>query len=66
MNDINHKLLLLRIKWKKHPELRDLIERQAKALMYANKSYRIPKDENHEKRVEEIDLDELDRKLVKT
>ena len=32
---IDNKLALLRIKWKKHPELRSVIERQAKALKYS-------------------------------
>lgn len=29
------KLAKLRIKWKQHPELRSIIERQAKALKYS-------------------------------
>jgi hypothetical protein len=34
-NSINQKLAVLRIKWKKHPELRPVIERQARALKYS-------------------------------
>jgi len=35
MSDLNQKLAKLRIKWKNHPELRPIIERQAKALKYS-------------------------------
>ena len=35
MSDLNQKLAALRIKWKKHPEFREVIERQAKALKYS-------------------------------
>jgi hypothetical protein len=52
--NIDDKLAELRIKWKKYPELRDIIERQAKALKYTKKAYRIPSKEKHENRVSQI------------
>jgi hypothetical protein len=56
--NIDDKLAELRIKWLNNPELRDIIERQAKALKYSKKAYRIPSKENHENRVSQI-IDEL-------
>jgi hypothetical protein len=40
---VEQKLKALRIKWKKHPELRSVIERQAKALKYSQ-SIKVSKD----------------------
>lgn len=56
--NLNQKLQALRIKWKKHPELREIIERQAKALLYSKKPYKIPSKEKHENRVFEV-IDKL-------
>lgn len=56
--DLNQKLAVLRIKWKNHPELRSVIERQAKALLYSKKPYKIPSKEKHENRVFEV-IDKL-------
>lgn len=41
--NLNQKLQALRIKWKNHPELRSVIERQAKALKYSQ-SVKVSKD----------------------
>lgn len=54
MNEIDQKLAELRSAWKKYPKKRAIIERQAKALMYAKKSYKFPEEEKHEKRVDEV------------
>jgi hypothetical protein len=54
MQSIEAKLQILRLKWKKHPEQREVIERQAKALLYAKRAYKIPSKEKHEKRVSEV------------
>lgn len=40
---VEQKLKALRIKWKNHPELRSVIERQAKALKYSQ-SIKVSKD----------------------
>jgi hypothetical protein len=58
MQTVNQKLKALRIKWKNHPELRSVIERQAKALLYSKKPYKIPSKEKHENRVFEV-IDKL-------
>ena len=58
MSDLNQKLEALRIKWKQHPELREVIQRQAKALLYSKKPYKIPSKEKHENRVFEV-IDKL-------
>lgn len=55
---IEQKLAKLRIKWKQHPELREVIQRQAKALLYSKKPYKIPSKEKHENRVFEV-IDKL-------
>jgi hypothetical protein len=55
---VEEKLAQLRIKWVKHPELRGIIERQAKALKYSQKSYRFKKEEEHESFVADV-LEEL-------
>lgn len=58
MQTVEQKLKALRIKWKNHPELRSVIERQAKALLYSKEPYKIPSKEKHENRVFEV-IDKL-------
>lgn len=58
MQTVNQKLKALRIKWKNNPDLRPIIERQAKALLYSKKPYKIPSKEKHENRVFEV-IDKL-------
>jgi hypothetical protein len=58
MSDLNQKLQALRIKWKKHPELRSVIERQAKALKYSQ-SVKVSKDKQVSERFVADVLDNL-------
>jgi hypothetical protein len=53
-NNIDQKLQALRLKWKKHPEQRDLIERQAKALKYSLEPYRVKSEQEHESLVSNV------------
>lgn len=44
---VEQKLAKLRVKWKNHPELRPIIERQAKAIKYSQaKNINIEKKQN--------------------
>jgi len=51
---IEEKLQALRVKWTKHPELREVIERQVKALKYSQQPYKIKSDAKHEEFVQEV------------
>jgi hypothetical protein len=55
---VEQKLKALRIKWKKHPELRSVIERQAKALKYSQ-SIKVSKDKQASERFVADVLDNL-------
>lgn len=54
IKEINKKIELLRIAWRKYPNRRKIIERQARALMYSKNAYRFPQEEKHERRVNEV------------
>jgi hypothetical protein len=54
MDNIETKLQQLRIKWKKNPEQRAIIERQAKALKYSLKPYRVKSEQEHESLVSNV------------
>jgi len=56
--NLNQKLQALRIKWKNHPELRSVIERQAKALKYSQ-SVKVSKDKQVSERFVADVLDNL-------
>ncbi len=58
MQTVNQKLKALRIKWKNHPELRSVIERQAKALKYSQ-SIKVSKDKQASERFVADVLDNL-------
>jgi len=59
MSDLNQKLAQLRIKWTNHPELRSIIERQAKALKYSQS----PKVSSEKQASESFVADVLDSLL---
>jgi hypothetical protein len=54
MDNIETKLQQLRIKWKKNPEQRAIIERQAKAPKYSLEPYRVKSEQEHESLVADV------------
>jgi hypothetical protein len=51
---VEEKLQQLRIKWKKCPQQRAIIERQAKALKYSLEPYIVKSEQEHESLVSNV------------